>query len=949
MRTRLAAPEGGPSQPSADRRAGKNVNPTIRLPLIRSAAAQTTPVPEVAVDTAAVSASVLTDAPAPTPVVTSAVGTDRAVPLATAAIAPAVQSVPARRPAIAVLDNVLAGLGANPATNLVITLPTMAALTGSRQTATAAAVVEATAVAAAPPDPTALLPGDSNGVTGVQVGHSKLEIPCGPNGYTARADWYFPTQVDGTVQAQGVIWLQHGFGATKDFYGQLATELAQQTNSIVVAPTLSSLPSLFCPGCYISGAPMQQAAATLFLNGETALNTSAAAAGYQGTLPTTFILAGHSAGGGFATGVAADTVQNGAAGNLLGVVMFDGVSVGTFDGTFSQQLAELDGVPVYQIAAPGQIWNNFAQTTNILLADRPGQFDGVVMAGGSHVDSMLGKNPLVNLVLQLVTKRSPAGNTAANYRLSTGWINDMYVGATPLAPQYGFYPAANEQLIMGEAAALGLPSPVLNQLSPLGRLTKNVVDFVTGIFGIPPTPEVNTGSNGLTGLVTPPLSNGVTGVKTGHAVVTIPTANGYDAPADWYFPTQADGSVQANGVVWLQHGFFCFKGWYQDLAVRIAQETNSIVVAPQIFWFNDAAYSGEAAAQLFVGDRSALNISANKAGYQGLLPESFILTGNSAGGSFATVAGGYTVDNGAAADLLGVVMFDGVSFPDVFEPALAKLDSLGIPDYQIAATPQSWNAYGVTTEELAALHPGQFVGTMIDNGSHADSLGGNWFADLAAAILVKPSPPGGKAAVGTFATGWINDLYAGNSPTNPYYGIYGNPNDGTYVANQPIVMGEAGATTLPAPPPVDVKDYAGLWYELGSVKLPFEWFLVNTTATYTVNPDNTVGVTNSGNYFGPNGPKVDINGTAVAVNSPTNTRLNVGFFFGTPRSSEPGNYWILDYAPDYSWAIVSDPSLFSGYILSRTQTLPADEYQALVDRARQLGVWGPISETKQYI
>ena len=61
-----------------------------------------------------------------------------------------------------------------------------------------------------------------------------------------------------------------------------------------------------------------------------------------------------------------------------------------------------------------------------------------------------------------------------------------------------------------------------------------------------------------------------------------------------------------------------------------------------------------------------------------------------------------------------------------------------------------------------------------------------------------------------------------------------------------------------------------------------------------------------------------------------------------------GQLLILDYAPDYSWAIVSDPSLFSGYILSRTQTLPADEYQALVDRARQLGV-GPIRETKRYI
>ena len=32
------------------------------------------------------------------------------------------------------------------------------------------------------------------------------------------------------------------------------------------------------------------------------------------------------------------------------------------------------------------------------------QFVGVVLAGGSHVDSMLGVNPLLDLVLQLVTK-----------------------------------------------------------------------------------------------------------------------------------------------------------------------------------------------------------------------------------------------------------------------------------------------------------------------------------------------------------------------------------------------------------------------------------------------------------------------------------------------------------------------------------------------------------------
>ena len=146
---------------------------------------------------------------------------------------------------------------------------------------------------------------------------------------------------------------------------------------------------------------------------------------------------------------------------------------------------------------------------------------------------------------------------------------------------------------------------------------------------------------------------------------------------------------------------------------------------------------------------------------------------------------------------------------------------------------------------------------------------------------------------------------------------------------------------------MDVNQYVGKWYELGSVKLPFEWGLVNTTATYSLNTDGSIKVQNAGNLFGPNGPLINIVGSAVPVND-FDTRLNVGFFFGKPGGGEPGNYWILDYAPDYRWAIVSDPTGFSGYILSRSQTLPSVEYQALVARARELGVWGPITRTAQY-
>ena len=64
-----------------------------------------------------------------------------------------------------------------------------------------------------------------HGVTGVKVGHSDLDIPVGTSGYTAKADWYFPTQADGSVQAQGVIYLQHGFLGDKSWYAALATQL----------------------------------------------------------------------------------------------------------------------------------------------------------------------------------------------------------------------------------------------------------------------------------------------------------------------------------------------------------------------------------------------------------------------------------------------------------------------------------------------------------------------------------------------------------------------------------------------------------------------------------------------------------------------------------------------------------------------------------------------------
>lgn len=865
-----------------------------------------------------------------------------------------------------------------------VTAPPAAARVGRATLTSEQAVVDDAVAEQSGP----LLPGATNGVTGVQVGHARLDIPGALIGDSVAADWYFPTQADGTVQAQGVIWLQHGFGATNTFYSALATDLAMKTNSIVVAPTLSSIPFTLSGGCLICASSEQAASAAFLDPHRAALIRSAEAAGYTGStdaLKGRFVLAGHSAGGGFATAVASDYLNDGSDAQdaeLVGVVMFDGVSNGAMTGSFTQQVDVLKaaGKPIYQIAAPAQAWNAFGATTNALVGALPGQFTGVVLVGGSHVDSMLGVNPLFDAVLQLVTRRVPAGNTAAVYTLSTGWINDMYAGAGPQAPQYGFYAAANQQIIMGPTAAVALPTPVANQLTLGGKVLTGVIDAVGSLFGfsILPTP-INTGSNGLDPnqpVVRPVYSNGVTGVRTGTAPLDIPCGdNGYSAPATWYFPTQADGTVAANGVVWLQHGFLGFNPWYSDMAQALAQQTNSIVVAPTIFWFDTPLCPGcylggedmrRAVASMFEDSRSALTRSANTAGLQGPLPEKFVLAGHSAGGNFATAVGALITETDQVDNLLGVVMFDGVGQEPLFLDSLSALDAAHIPDYQIAAPPQSWNAWAETTESMVAAYPDRFNGLQIRNGSHTDVIGGDsLFAQLGAvlsAIVVKPSPPGAKAAVRTLATGWVNDIYAGNTtyadnPGQPLYGVYGPDGGGPqdYAGgNKEIVMGDATASTLPTPPPVKVdpdlgpdKNYLGTWYEQGSVPQFFNLGLVNTKAQYDLNPDGSIRVENSGYYLSPEGLKSTIVGSAVPVND-FNTRLNVGFFFGQPSAAEPGNYWILDYAPDYKWAIVSDASGFSGFILTRDQIIDDAEYDQLADRARQLGVWGPILRTRQY-
>ncbi len=225
---------------------------------------------------------------------------------------------------------------------------------------------------------------------------------------------------------------------------------------------------------------MQQAVANLFEDGNTALADSARAAGYTGPIPDRVVLVGHSLGGGLVAGTAGDMVDNHSIDRLAGVVMLDGVGL---DGSMAASLKKVPGdIPIYQLASPKDVWNDFGVGSAALLAARPDQFIGLTLVGGSHVDSMRGGNPLIQFSQQLVAGFSKPQNVAAAQILMIGWVNDMFAGNQ----DKGIYTDPSKQITIdtpaGQASAVALPNNLtkpypLNFLQPLMSLANGFFTF----------------------------------------------------------------------------------------------------------------------------------------------------------------------------------------------------------------------------------------------------------------------------------------------------------------------------------------------------------------------------------------------------------------------------------------------------------------------------------------
>lgn len=147
-----------------------------------------------------------------------------------------------------------------------------------------------------------------------------------------------------------------------------------------------------------------------------------------------------------------------------------------------------------------------------------------------------------------------------------------------------------------------------------------------------------------------------------------------------------------------------------------------------------------------------------------------------------------------------------------------------------------------------------------------------------------------------------------------------------------LISAAMKAQPLQTVPNVDLRKYAGKWFEIASFPQRFQKRCHCTTAEYTPTDKGYIIVENRCNKDSVKGKLSYIKGKAFIVENTGNAKLKVQFFWPFK-----GDYWIIDLAEDYSYAVVSNPNIKYLWILSRTPKLDATVYQQITIRLKAKG------------
>ncbi|MBU0509276.1 lipocalin family protein [bacterium] len=156
-----------------------------------------------------------------------------------------------------------------------------------------------------------------------------------------------------------------------------------------------------------------------------------------------------------------------------------------------------------------------------------------------------------------------------------------------------------------------------------------------------------------------------------------------------------------------------------------------------------------------------------------------------------------------------------------------------------------------------------------------------------------------------------------------------------------VVGGAQGETRPPleAVSEMDLHRYLGTWYEIARLPNRFQSQCAgDVTATYSLFDDGDIRIVNRCRTE--NGQMDEAEGRAKQARADgPNTKLKVRFApaFLSFLPFVWGDYWIIELAPDYSYAAVGEPTRKFLWILARTPAMDETTLQKILDQVKGKG------------
>ena len=146
----------------------------------------------------------------------------------------------------------------------------------------------------------------------------------------------------------------------------------------------------------------------------------------------------------------------------------------------------------------------------------------------------------------------------------------------------------------------------------------------------------------------------------------------------------------------------------------------------------------------------------------------------------------------------------------------------------------------------------------------------------------------------------------------------------------------AADAPLPVVDALDLNRYAGTWHEIARYPNFFERKCErDVTATYSSNADGTIRVVNACRKY--DGSMMQAEGVARVVTAPSKLKVRFAPDWLAWLPFVWANYWVIDLADDYSYAVVGEPRREYLWILARGTQMSDGVYARIVARLAALG------------